>query len=469
MKKRLLFVLLFLFVLFGMTNFVFAEDSSSCTSAGYKCYDMTCPVGTSEVSSIKCPSLVGNRPEVCCKDSVDLSVQPKIALNRGEFQEGTVFEVGVELPYFSSCTYYYINSEGVEKQEGSGGCYNGQAFSSANIVARLKELFGSAEPGVYKIKIVAHKEGYNDITLIKEFKVVNSDNSNLDSRAITRSSCHLENGIGECKFLDKTYNIQWYGSKLTIAHDGIEEVFDNGVVNSFSTTLKDGIVLKVTGAPASVYIINLEFSKGGEQAPYLHINDEGTYLVKKDTMISVNDVEAKVEEISWALSGDTETRVTISSNNAQSCVLQEGEECKLFYGAVSAPISRNLIIKVNAIYRNEVNPSESTALINIKKINEPFKRIEPKEETGPIDVTNENKEDLSCNGCLSGNKCYPLGYRKGGKYCSENYNFTVQLESGQSCENSFQCTSNVCVSGECINEGLLKRFLDWFKRLFGYD
>ena len=67
----------------------------------------------------------------------------------------------------------------------------------------------------------------------------------------------------------------------------------------------------------------------------------------------------------------------------------------------------------------------------------------------------------------SHNKCYPLGYRKSGEYCSEDGSFIKQLKAEESCDNTFECSSNVCVSGECISEGLIKKILNWFSRLFG--
>jgi len=72
-----------------------------------------------------------------------------------------------------------------------------------------------------------------------------------------------------------------------------------------------------------------------------------------------------------------------------------------------------------------------------------------------------------CTGCVLENKCYQIGYRESGDYCSEEGSFIKQLESDELCENNFECGSNLCVSGECVNQGLLMRFLEWFKRFFG--
>ena len=88
---------------------------------------------------------------------------------------------------------------------------------------------------------------------------------------------------------------------------------------------------------------------------------------------------------------------------------------------------------------------------------------EPIEE--PIDIP-EEKLFYSCSGCESKGKCYPIGYRKEGQYCSENYEFIGQSKAG-TCENNFECKSNVCISDECVEEGLIKRIIEWFKKLFG--
>jgi hypothetical protein len=68
--------------------------------------------------------------------------------------------------------------------------------------------------------------------------------------------------------------------------------------------------------------------------------------------------------------------------------------------------------------------------------------------------------------CPLDGKCFPFGYRKSGKFCSDIGSFVEQLEADKVCENNFECSSNVCVSGTCVSEGLLKKVLNWFKNLF---
>ncbi len=80
----------------------------------------------------------------------------------------------------------------------------------------------------------------------------------------------------------------------------------------------------------------------------------------------------------------------------------------------------------------------------------------------------DTSEILVCkNSCSLDSKCYPLGYRKSGNYCSEEGSFVLQLESDKSCENNFECDSNICVDSKCISGGLFSKIMDWFKNLFG--
>ncbi|MBD3252649.1 hypothetical protein GF386_02880 [Candidatus Pacearchaeota archaeon] len=83
-----------------------------------------------------------------------------------------------------------------------------------------------------------------------------------------------------------------------------------------------------------------------------------------------------------------------------------------------------------------------------------------------------SKDVLICkDSCPFDGKCYPFGFRKtiegNKKYCSDEGEFVKQLEAGDSCDNSFECKSNVCVSSECVSGGLLRKILNWLKSFFG--
>jgi hypothetical protein len=42
----------------------------------------------------------------------------------------------------------------------------------------------------------------------------------------------------------------------------------------------------------------------------------------------------------------------------------------------------------------------------------------------------------------------------------------AKKSKGEQCENSFECLSNYCVDGQCIEEGFLQRILNWFYSVF---
>ena len=78
-----------------------------------------------------------------------------------------------------------------------------------------------------------------------------------------------------------------------------------------------------------------------------------------------------------------------------------------------------------------------------------------------------NSAEECTYGCLYGDKCLPIGVRVSGLYCSINGDLPSQLQEDSDCENNFECNSNVCAAGKCISEGLIKKMINWFSRLFG--
>ena len=63
------------------------------------------------------------------------------------------------------------------------------------------------------------------------------------------------------------------------------------------------------------------------------------------------------------------------------------------------------------------------------------------------------------------NLCYPIGYRVGGDYCEITGLFVSQSAQGV-CNNHFECSSNLCVDGACIEPGFFQRLIQWFRGLF---
>jgi hypothetical protein len=78
--------------------------------------------------------------------------------------------------------------------------------------------------------------------------------------------------------------------------------------------------------------------------------------------------------------------------------------------------------------------------------------------------------DKQCTfGCTYNENCLPIGTRSDNFYCSVEGGMKSQKPAGESCKNNFECTSNLCISDQCIDEGLFKRIVIWFKKLFGTE
>ena len=92
--------------------------------------------------------------------------------------------------------------------------------------------------------------------------------------------------------------------------------------------------------------------------------------------------------------------------------------------------------------------------------------VEPVENK-PLDIPEvDEKKFYDCQGCELDKKCYSFGYRKSKKYCSDEGDFKLQLKTESTCENNFECDSNVCVDDKCVSGSLIWKIINWFKRLF---
>ncbi|MBI2652741.1 hypothetical protein HYX00_04720 [Candidatus Woesearchaeota archaeon] len=73
-----------------------------------------------------------------------------------------------------------------------------------------------------------------------------------------------------------------------------------------------------------------------------------------------------------------------------------------------------------------------------------------------------------CEGCLNEDKaCVPVGTRTSTQYCNSDYSFKNQNSEENSCNNNYECSSNLCVNNKCISPSLMQKIIDWFKKLFG--
>jgi hypothetical protein len=108
------------------------------------------------------------------------------------------------------------------------------------------------------------------------------------------------------------------------------------------------------------------------------------------------------------------------------------------------------------IYSNQVEVTIDNSLPKLP-IND-----EPETNQNPVDQT----QIPTCNGCSVNGTCFSLGYRMNGNFCSNNLTFIPQTEKNEACENSFECKGNICASGQCISESLIKKVLKWLTSFF---
>ncbi|HLC79018.1 MAG TPA: thioredoxin domain-containing protein [archaeon] len=85
-----------------------------------------------------------------------------------------------------------------------------------------------------------------------------------------------------------------------------------------------------------------------------------------------------------------------------------------------------------------------------------------------------------CTGCTVDNQCIPIGTRLSVKsetnYCDITKKVELQKNDGSTCQNSFECVSNNCSSGVCLNlqqqlseqRNLLEQIIDWLSSIFGF-
>lgn len=72
-------------------------------------------------------------------------------------------------------------------------------------------------------------------------------------------------------------------------------------------------------------------------------------------------------------------------------------------------------------------------------------------------------------GCFYQNKCLPYGLRVSGLYCSIDNDMKMQLTADEKCDNNFECSTNLCIDGNCISSGFIQKIFKWFRGLFGRE
>jgi len=103
-----------------------------------------------------------------------------------------------------------------------------------------------------------------------------------------------------------------------------------------------------------------------------------------------------------------------------------------------------------------------------------------KDKGKPTTTTIPSSTVPLCNGCSLDNTCVPFGTRTltDGKpvYCDIDNNFDKQKPDNETCQNNYECASNSCSNGVCINiqaqleaqKSILQKIYDFLKSIFSF-
>ncbi len=400
--------------------------SNGCEDAGYNCRDASCPQGIeTRVWDSSC-SYIGGRPQICCR----------------------TFEVDES------------RGECIDSDNGNNPDVEGEIYNSVENY----EDFCLVAGGTFKYV----EEYYCEDGLVKSETVECTNRCSDGACRGELSECLIEEGEGICEFMGKSYAIKHSGCNEDVS---LEISYDDELIRSVgrkqgginSVLLNNGVLIKVQSSPCAEYLVELSFNDYRESKI---ITDYGWHDVYPGDRINFDSVDAEIDDIFWALSGDTTPTIKIRQYPSPIFYLKQNEGRIFTYGAISNPTVSNVGIKILSFALDEGSPTMTHSTIELFPV-EAEQVLNPTEEGEEVVERDFSTQDFFCNGCELENGCYFFGYRKSEGYCSESREFADQLSSGEYCDNNFDCKSNVCVADECISQGLLKRIIEWFRNLFG--
>jgi hypothetical protein len=157
------------------------------------------------------------------------------------------------------------------------------------------------------------------------------------------------------------------------------------------------------------------------------------------------------------------TRILVSNcgENTNMGSLASGQRSSIFLECSLA--GEEFQGDINLFYRNI---GSSTDMISSGAIYSESGKVGGEDDQ---DNPNQEEQDNECNGCLLEGKCVQFGHREEGKYCDSFSELKNQKQKKESCEDNFECQSNICSKNACINKGFFRKIMDFFKGLFGGD
>lgn len=237
------------------------------------------------------------------------------------------------------------------------------------------------------------------------------------------------------------------------------------------------------------------------------INDESNAetILTDTTTIAEYDTKDRIPEVrEYRISGVITLGITAKCEESAQCT-QYYREVQIITGTTEK-LSGDVTLKLESIDKMSLSSIKDDVLTAKLKILDPKRYSLPEEiiyseeststlieednleeiETGPISTSTQETiiyvdssgESQICNGCIVKDKCINYGIRmKNGEstYCDIDGTIKTQKIFEDTCENNYECLSNSCSNGECIDlnkqleetKGILNKIYNWLKSIFG--
>lgn len=164
------------------------------------------------------------------------------------------------------------------------------------------------------------------------------------------------------------------------------------------------------------------------------------------------------EDIDLKISYNGKDELFLSISQLSKISLKDGTEIRINGAPCAVPI-------LNLVFDKKI---KSECNNDICEVGEDASTCE-NDCGNPVDLPQVEKPypNLRCStGCIYNTNCLAFGIRVNQKYCSIENELKNQKTKGEICENNFECENNLCIDGQCIESGLFKKFLNWFKNFF---
>ncbi len=249
----------------------------------------------------------------------------------------------------------------------------------------------------------------------------------------------------------------------SITFQGMEEGATADTIDAISTWFSNF----VDGAFARYYVgdsienkdLRVSVAEFEGKISFAEFEEKWVKPLKDNSPDTVLDYDGAIEGEDNALMLSTETTSTS----------RDGSKGKTEVGI--SWISENKFILINVGDRDSVwtesesggisTSSDFLHLVSAYQHKFPSTLIPPRGQ-----VLDEKRNDICNFGCKIENDCVEVGYRTSEKYCGLGNELLLQLSDNAQCNNNFECGSNVCVSGQCVETSLIQKILEWFRKLF---